>query len=101
MAKARTEGLPQINGQLIYGSIPIELFPDGDDTLQMPVWHPATAQWYLATIVGGGGMDISFDQTNNTLEIFFANNRVYDTATADAILFKTTSTTFVADAVLV
>jgi hypothetical protein len=98
MPKARVEGIPQINGQFIYGSISIETLPDGSSPLQIPVWDGV--QWHLLRLIGGGGMDISINTDEGIVEVFYADNRVYYDFTADAIIYGTVSATATANSIL-
>lgn len=98
MPKARTPGLPQVNGSLIYGSIPIEVMPDATQAGDMMYWDGV--QWQFIRLIGGGGLDITYDAVNKTVEIYYADNRVYATFLADSIIRKTTAAQFTADAVL-
>lgn len=99
MPKARVDNIPQINGAFIYGSISIENLPDGTVPGQIPYWDGV--QWQLITLVGEGVVDITFESSTNTLYFASVEGRIYQTFVADAILLKTVSATFTADAELV
>jgi hypothetical protein len=104
--KARVEGIPQINaGQGLYGELPIELLPAGDAAdqlsagIQIAVWDGV--QWHISRLVGGGGLDINYSASENTVELYFGSNRTYGLFWSDAILLVTDANTFTADSVLV
>lgn len=100
MPKVRTFTFPQHNAdQAHYGAISIEMFPDGTAVGQIPYWDGV--QWRLVTLLGEAGIDISLDTTNDTLTFIHADNRVYASFFADALLLSVSSLTFAADAVLV
>lgn len=100
MAKARNPNLPQQNaGQALYGALDIELMPDGTAPGDMMYWDGV--QWNFIRLIGGGGLDITYNADSGTVEIYYADNRTYGSFTADATLKKTTSGSFTADAVLV
>jgi hypothetical protein len=99
MPKARETGKPQINGAFIYGSLPIEAFPVGETgVIQMPLW--IGNEWRLVRLVGEGIIDITFEDSTDTLYFASVEGRAYATATADSITLKTEVLTFTADAVL-
>jgi hypothetical protein len=106
--KAKNPNLPQIKAdQALYGEIPLEMLPtppvsdQSNPDLVVPVYDQVNQEWVFARIIGGGGMDIVFSAEQGTIEVFYADNRVYATFSADATLFKTNSGTFTADALLV
>lgn len=106
MPKERTPGLPQINaGQALYGEMPIELLPAGppmDQTnlgVAIAAWDGV--QWHISRLIGGGGLDISYNAAENVVEVYYSSNRVYQSFISDAILLGTLSGSFTADAVLV
>ena len=100
MPKARTPNRPQHHaGDSHYGAFDVEHMPNGAVPGDMFYWDGV--QWNLIRLIGGGGMDISFDAVNKTLEIYYADNRVYGSYLSDAILFRTYDNTITADAELV
>jgi hypothetical protein len=98
MPKARDPNLPQINGQLIYGAISIETFPNGTAVGQIPYWDGV--QWQLVTFVGAGGVDVTYNAGEKTLEIIHVDNRIASGFTADAIIQGTVTKPIWADAQL-
>lgn len=102
MPKIRDTTLPQINAdQMLYGSIPMELMPQGLQENDMLLWDKAAANWKLVRIRGAVGLDVSYDAANAILEIALTNTRVYALFTADAYFVNTIASTFTANAVLV
>lgn len=107
MPKIKTPNLPQINaGQMLYGEIPIELFPAGMPSTQLSEGSGQIAfwdgvQWHMTRIVGLGSLDVSYDAANNVLEFAVAEERHYGSFTTDAILAATLGATLTADADLV
>ena len=101
MPVARNPNAPQINADLmLYGSIPIELFPNGTADMQIPLWVASTGQWYLARIVANGSAELNWNASSQTLEIVFNDDdKVYGDFTADAITKATLAVTFTADSI--
>jgi hypothetical protein len=106
--KAKNPNLPQIKAdQMLYGELPLEMLPtppasdQSNPDIVIPVYDQVNQEWVFARIIGGGGMDMTFSAEQGTVEIYYADNRVYGSFTADSTLFKTTAGTFTADAVLV
>ena len=103
MAKARTSSIQHDADKMHYGAISVEMLPDGVPGLgeiQIPVFVQSQSAWYMMHLIGGGGMDISVDTVNQTVEIFFSDTRVYGSYTADAILYGTISGEFYPEAIL-
>ena len=99
MAKARDPNLPQHHiDTMHYGSLPVEMLPDGTQTWGVWMWDGF--QWQNVRIVGGGGVDISYDAANNYLEIAIAGIRKYNTFSGDAVLLDTFEDMFDADSIL-
>jgi hypothetical protein len=100
MPVPRDPQLPQINaGQLLYGSIPIELLPDGTATLQVPVWDNAAQQWRLLALTPRAGIDIELDANTDTLSIVNMDYRVSANFTADGYLLRIIAGSFTANAI--
>lgn len=99
MAKARNPNLPQINaGQMLYGAIDIELFPNGTAVGQIPYWDGT--QWNFVQLVAGPGTSVNYDAVNNVLS-FSHESAGWGTFTAGAVLAGTTTAYITADAELV
>lgn len=98
MPKIKSPGLPQINaGQMLYGSIDIELFPDGTAPLQIPLWDGV--QWHFATITAGVGISVTYNADENTIEISNSDYVLSGSFSADSVLLVSGISSFTADSV--
>lgn len=81
-----------------YGSLPVEMMPDGEQSYGFWMWDGF--QWQHIRIIGGGGLDVSYDPDAKTLEIALTGIRQYFDFDGDAVILKTALAAFTADAVL-
>lgn len=103
MAKARSSSMQHNADAMHYGAIPITMFPDGDPDggdIQLPVWVNSESAWYMLTLIGGGGMDVSVSLSEGTVEVFYSDIRVYGSFDSDAIVLRTEEIAYEMDAVL-
>jgi hypothetical protein len=100
MPVARNSNRPQHHiGDSHYGAMEIGHFPNGTEVGQIPYWDGV--QWQLVTFVGAGGVDVTYNAGEKTLEIIHVDNRIVGGFTADAVFLGTISITFTANAELV
>lgn len=100
MPKIKDPNVPSHDASLMHhGAIPIEMMPDGVNIGDMFYWDGN--QWQHVTFRVGGSLDLNYNPVEKTLELYLADDRVYGSATMDAIVLAAVQIGFTADATLV